>query len=84
MSLGLNMECIADCPVIPATDPVTSVNVKGFHSDGTNCIADVPATTPTTNNACVPVKDGFSVNVTKQTCVADCATTAVGSHKMNG
>ena len=61
------MECIADCPnVVTPTDP--AVNVKGFHSDGTNCIADVAPTDPTKNNACVPVTAGSTVNLKTQMC----------------
>ena len=66
-SLGLNMECIADCPdVVTPADP--AVNVKGFHSDGKTCIADVAPTDPTKNNDCVPVTDGSTVNLKTQMC----------------
>ena len=89
-SLGLNLECLGDCPNTDTTKPV--VNVKGFHAvpaakegDPAVCTADVAASTdPAKNNDCMPVKPSFSVNATTQMCQAACETVTKGSHNLNG
>lgn len=83
MSLTLGGECIQDCPTV--ADPTKMINVGGFHNVAGVCTADTtPPTSPTTDNACMPIKAGFTVNKTTQMCTADCATVTMGSHLLNG
>jgi len=83
-SVGLNMECLADCPNTDSTKPA-KVNTPGYHDVGKTCTADVAASTDAKkNNDCMPVTAGSSVNATTQKCETACVAAAKGSHKFNG
>ena len=80
-TVTLGGECVSNC--IDVTDATKFVDVNGFHDAAGVCTADTAAST-TDNNACMPVKDKFSVNAETQMCTADCTAATKGSHLWNG
>jgi len=51
-----------------------------MHWDGTKCSADPAAGDDKANGACMPAKDGSSVNKTTQDCETDCKPVKVDFH----